>query len=170
MGRSRPNHRLTACSSGCPVQQFPSAGQRWRRQRLARGLRPHSTLVSPMILLMIFATLYTVVRFLLDFLATRFHPESELRIEAVALRHQLRVFQRQSRRPLLRPADRLLLTALGRSAPSLPLGHPADGAPLASGAGPPELMRPSDRSCVASCRTRSRLFWPQPEHPAMPGR
>jgi hypothetical protein len=53
---------------------------------------------------MIFATLYTVVRFLLDFLATRFRPESELRIEVVALRHQLRVLQRQSRRPRLRPA------------------------------------------------------------------
>lgn len=66
---------------------------------------------------LILAILYTVVRFLLDFLATRFHSQSELRIEVVALRHQRRVLHRKSRRPRLRHADRLLLTALGRILP-----------------------------------------------------
>jgi len=44
---------------------------------------------------MFFALLYAVVRFLLDALFTRRQSEIRLQAEVLALRHQLRVVQRQ---------------------------------------------------------------------------
>ncbi len=66
---------------------------------------------------MSFALLYSLVRVLLDALLTRRQSELRLRAEVLALRHQLRVLERQVRRPPWQPADRLLLTALSRVLP-----------------------------------------------------
>ncbi len=63
------------------------------------------------------ALLYSLVRFLLDALLTRRQSELRLRAEVLALRQQLRVLERQVRRPRWQPADRLLLTALSRILP-----------------------------------------------------
>ena len=63
---------------------------------------------------MSFALVYSLVRFLLDALLTRRQSELRLRAEVLALRHQIRVRERQVRRPRWRPADRLLLTASSR--------------------------------------------------------
>src|SRR5215475_7243578 len=67
---------------------------------------------------MSFALLYAVVRFLLDALLTRRQSASSLQAEVLALRHQLRVLQRQVRRPRWQPADRVFLSALSRLLPS----------------------------------------------------
>src|SRR5215467_9050913 len=66
---------------------------------------------------MSFALLYAVVRFLLDALLTRRQSASRLEAEVLALRHQLRVLQRQVRRPCWQPADRVYLSALSRLLP-----------------------------------------------------
>jgi len=63
---------------------------------------------------MILNLLYTLVRFVLDLLLVRGRPESYLRVEVLALRHELRVFERQRRRPRWQPADRLLLASFSR--------------------------------------------------------
>ncbi len=66
---------------------------------------------------MSFALLYSLVRVLLDALLTGRQSELKLRAEVLALRHQLRVLERQVCRPRWQPADRLLLTALSRVLP-----------------------------------------------------
>jgi hypothetical protein len=66
---------------------------------------------------MSFALLYSLVRFLLEALLLRRGSELRLQAEILALRHQLRVLQRQVRRPRWQPADRLLLSALSRLLP-----------------------------------------------------
>lgn len=66
---------------------------------------------------MSFALLYAVVRFLLDALLIRSQSEVRLQAEVLALRHQLRVLQRQVRRPHWQPADRVYLSALSRLLP-----------------------------------------------------
>jgi hypothetical protein len=66
---------------------------------------------------MSFALLYSLVRFLLDALLTRRQSELRLRAEVLAVRHQLRVLERQVRRPCWQPADRLLVTVLSRVLP-----------------------------------------------------
>jgi len=66
---------------------------------------------------MSFALLYAVVRFLLDALLIRRQSASRLQAEVFALRHQLRVLQRQVRRPRWQPADRVFLSALSRLLP-----------------------------------------------------
>ena len=50
-------------------------------------------------LAMSFALLYAALRFLLDALLISRRSESRLQAEVLALRHQLRVLQRQVRRP-----------------------------------------------------------------------
>ena len=64
---------------------------------------------------MLLSLLYAVVRFLLEILLVRTSSEARLRAEVLALRHQLRVLERQVKRPQWRPSDRLLLTALSRA-------------------------------------------------------
>ena len=66
---------------------------------------------------MLLALLYSLVRFLLDLLVQRQKAEANLRIEVLALRHQLRVLERQLHRPHFQPGDRLLLAALSRVLP-----------------------------------------------------
>jgi len=66
---------------------------------------------------MSFAPFYAVVRFLLDALLIRRQSEVRLQAEVLALRHQLRVLQRQVRRPRWQSADRVYLSALSRLLP-----------------------------------------------------
>ena len=77
------------------------------------GRRPVSCFVA-----MSFALLYAALRFLLDALLISRRSESRLQADVLALRHQLRVLQRQVRRPRWQPADRLFLSALSRLLPS----------------------------------------------------
>jgi putative transposase len=66
---------------------------------------------------MLLALLYSLLRLLLDVLLVRGHSEASLQSEVLLLRHQLRVLQRQARRPRWQPGDRLLLAALSRRLP-----------------------------------------------------
>jgi putative transposase len=66
---------------------------------------------------MSYALLYSLVRFLLDALLSNRKSEVRLRAEVLALRHELRILQRQVHRPRWQPADRLLLSALSRLLP-----------------------------------------------------
>src|SRR5262249_19636551 len=53
----------------------------------------------------------------LGLLVLRLRSERSKELEILVLRHQLRVLQRQVKRPRLRPTDRVLLTALSRALP-----------------------------------------------------
>lgn len=53
-------------------------------------------------------------RLSLALIAARFRSRAELETELLALRHQLAVYQRSDKRPRLRPADRVLWSALSR--------------------------------------------------------
>jgi putative transposase len=55
-----------------------------------------------------------IVRALITFMATLFRSRLSLRLEIVALRHQLTVYQRSVRRPRIRPADRILWSWISR--------------------------------------------------------
>jgi putative transposase len=66
---------------------------------------------------MILGVLYSVVRSLLDLLVLSRKADAALHVEVLALRHQLRLFERQVRRPCFQPADRLVLSALSRFLP-----------------------------------------------------
>ncbi len=68
----------------------------------------------PIVLL---ALLYSVFRLLLETLVDRRHPDADLRLELLVLRHQLGVLQRQVKRPRWGAADRLLLTGLSQRLP-----------------------------------------------------
>jgi putative transposase len=59
---------------------------------------------------MILGLFYPIVRSLLDLLVLRRKTEAALQIEVLALRHQLRVLERQLRRPRFQAPDRLLLS------------------------------------------------------------
>src|SRR5215467_2232785 len=63
---------------------------------------------------MILGLLYSIVRSVLDLLVLCRKTEAALQIEVLALRHQLRVLERQVHRPRFQSADRLLLSALSR--------------------------------------------------------
>jgi hypothetical protein len=66
---------------------------------------------------MLLALLYSLFRLLLDLLLVRCRSEANLQSEVLLLRHQLRVLQRQTRRPRWQPGARLLLAALSRRLP-----------------------------------------------------
>lgn len=66
---------------------------------------------------MLFALRYSLVRLILDTLIDRHQPEAELQLELLVVRHQLRVLQRQVKRPRWRPADRFLLVGLTQRLP-----------------------------------------------------
>ena len=72
---------------------------------------------SPVVL---FALAYAIARFLLEVLIVRRQPDSKLQSEVLALRHQLRVLERQVSRARWQPSGRLLLAAI-----SQPLPRPA---------------------------------------------
>ncbi len=56
----------------------------------------------------------SVLRALLTFLATLYRSRLSMPLEIMALRHQLCVYQRSTRRPRLQPGDRLLWSWLSR--------------------------------------------------------
>jgi len=66
---------------------------------------------------MILGLLYSVVRSLVDLLLIGLKSDAALQVEVLALRHQLRVLERQVRRPRFRHGDRLVLAALSRLLP-----------------------------------------------------
>ncbi len=66
---------------------------------------------------MLFSLLYAVVHLLLEILIVRSRSTARLEAEVLALRHQLRVLERQVGRPRWQPADRLLLAAVSRVLP-----------------------------------------------------
>jgi putative transposase len=61
---------------------------------------------------MLASLLYSIARLLVDLLSVRDREQAELQAEVLALRHQLRVLQRQVRRPRWRPGDRLVLATI----------------------------------------------------------
>jgi putative transposase len=56
----------------------------------------------------------TIIIALLAFLSTLFRSRAALQLEIVALRHQLTVYQRTTRRPRIQPADRMFWSWLSR--------------------------------------------------------
>lgn len=65
----------------------------------------------------LFSLAYAVVRLLLEILVVQRRADARLRAEVLALRHKLRVLERQVCRPRWRPTDRLLLAAISRTLP-----------------------------------------------------
>ncbi len=61
---------------------------------------------------MLASLLYSIVRLLFELLIVRDREQAELQAEVLALRHQLRVLQRQVRRPRWRPGDRMVLATI----------------------------------------------------------
>jgi putative transposase len=61
---------------------------------------------------MLASLLYSIARLLVDLLSVRDRELAELQAEVLVLRHQLRVLQRQVRRPRWRPGDRLVLATI----------------------------------------------------------
>jgi len=61
---------------------------------------------------MIASLLYSITRLLVDLLSVRDREQAELQAEVLALRHQLRVLQRQVRRPRWRPGDRMVVATI----------------------------------------------------------
>jgi putative transposase len=61
---------------------------------------------------MVASLLYSMARLLVDLLSVRDRDQNELQAEVLALRHQLRVLQRQVRRPRWRPGDRMVLATI----------------------------------------------------------
>ena len=55
-----------------------------------------------------------VVYVLLSILGALFRSQLSVRIENVALRHQLSIYRRTVRRPIIRPEDRILWSLLSR--------------------------------------------------------
>ncbi len=66
---------------------------------------------------MLYSLTYAVVRLLLEVLIVRGRPNAKLSAEVLALRHQLRVLERQLARPRWQTTDRLLLAAISRALP-----------------------------------------------------
>jgi putative transposase len=66
---------------------------------------------------MLFQLLYSIVRLIVDVAKVWSRTEVELQAEVLALRHQLRVLERQVSRPRWQPGDRLVLAALAQARP-----------------------------------------------------
>ena len=66
---------------------------------------------------MLYSLLYAMVRLLLEVLSIRSRSEASLRMEVLALRHQLGVLERQVGRPRWQPIDRLVMAAISRVLP-----------------------------------------------------
>ena len=66
---------------------------------------------------MLLSLVYAVVRLLLDVALLRCRSGTARDLELLALRHEVRVLRRRSRRIAWRPGDRLVLTALSRCFP-----------------------------------------------------
>src|ERR671933_2062342 len=66
---------------------------------------------------MLASLLYAVVRLLLDLALLRCCSGTACDLELLALRHEVRVLRRRTKRIAWRPGDRLVLTALSRGLP-----------------------------------------------------
>ncbi len=66
---------------------------------------------------MLASLLYAVVRLLLDLALLRCRSGTARDRELLALRHEVRVLRRRTKRLAWRPGDRLVLTALSRCLP-----------------------------------------------------
>ncbi len=66
---------------------------------------------------MLASLLYALVRLLLDLALLRCHSSTARDLELLALRHEVRVLRRRTRRIAWCPGDRLVLTALSRCLP-----------------------------------------------------
>ena len=66
---------------------------------------------------MLLSLLYSLLRLVLDALILHRETDATLRVEVLALHHQLRVLERRVRRPRFQPADRVVLAALSRILP-----------------------------------------------------
>ncbi|HKW69761.1 MAG TPA: integrase core domain-containing protein [Candidatus Dormibacteraeota bacterium] len=67
---------------------------------------------------MLFASIYAVLRLIVDIGVIRNMTEAELHGELLALRHEVAILRRQVKRPDLFPVDRMILAAIGRHLPS----------------------------------------------------
>ena len=65
--------------------------------------------------LVLYASLYMLVRLAISIGVLRTQSEAERDLEILALRHQLAILRRQVKRPELLPTDRLIRAALGRN-------------------------------------------------------
>jgi putative transposase len=61
---------------------------------------------------MLASLLCSIAPLLVDLLSVRDREQAELQAEVLELRHQLRVLQRQMRRPRWRPGDRMVLATI----------------------------------------------------------
>ena len=66
---------------------------------------------------MLWSLTYLVVRRLFELVVLACRSPGSKGLEILVLRHELSILRRQTRRPQLRDADRLLLTALSRALP-----------------------------------------------------
>jgi putative transposase len=66
---------------------------------------------------MLFSIVYAVLCLILDLVVLRPRKEGAIRLELVALRQEVRVLRRRTKRVVWRPTDRLVLTALSRYLP-----------------------------------------------------
>jgi hypothetical protein len=66
---------------------------------------------------MLASLLYAVVRLLLELAVLRCHGGTARDLELLALRHEVRVLRRRTKRIAWRPGDRLVLTTLSRRLP-----------------------------------------------------
>jgi hypothetical protein len=101
--------------------------------------------------------LYSLVRVVLDAIATSHSNEAKLRVEVLALRRQVQVLERQIKRVRWEPGDRMILAALRerlpRSAWACIAGTAGNRAGLASRTGSTAVgsvpRSPADRSAAA---------------------
>src|SRR5438128_8565369 len=66
---------------------------------------------------MLSSIVYALVCLILDLVVLRPRKDGALRLELVALRHEVRVLRRRTKRVVWRPTDRLVLAALSRYLP-----------------------------------------------------
>ncbi len=62
---------------------------------------------------MLYATIYAMLRLAISLVVLRTSSNAERDLEILALRHQVAILHWQVKRPELRPADRMLLAAVG---------------------------------------------------------
>jgi hypothetical protein len=110
----------TSCGSGAHswgafIRLERRAG--WRRvegQGVRRLARPRSCAGR---LRLVASVVYVALRRLLAGVVLRFRSREFKELEIVVLRHELEILRRQTRRPRLRPADRVVLAAACRVLP-----------------------------------------------------
>jgi hypothetical protein len=116
---------------------------------------------------MLASLLYSIARLLVDLLSVRDREQAELQAEVLALRHQLRVLQRQVRRPRWHPGDRLVLATiierLLKRRWSGPISQSRDDPALASRARAPQVGRLRQAPTPSSAGDGPRGHRPDPQ-------